>query len=135
MPFLFGIDLAGFYSISPQYPQKPSTVLAPQPHLPVHWSVDIHLQPPHVPSSIIVRAPVIGSQWAPLFDAEHKLVVPGEPQSRRQVGGPAADPGVPSSGRPASTARLVSSWGDTVGAARVVMDWRRNERGIVNWNR
>ncbi|GAW25516.1 hypothetical protein SAMD00023353_0800790 [Rosellinia necatrix] len=89
----------------------------------------MHLQPPQVPSSIMVREPVIGSQWAPLLEAEHMLVVPGEPQSRRQDGGPAAGSGLAALDSPPSIASPVGA----VGAARIAATWTRNPIGAANW--
>lgn len=42
---------------------------------------------------MMVRSPETGSQCAPLFDAEHSAVVPGDPQSsRHEAGAPCPSP-------------------------------------------
>lgn len=98
----------------------------------------MHLQAPQVPASVIVRAPVIGSQWAPLFAAEHRLVVPGEPQSRRHDGGPADGSGLASPATTSSTADLAAtptgafSRMEAVGAATITTAWRMNATGVAN---
>jgi len=70
----------------------------------------------------------MGSQCAPLFEAEHIFVVPGAPQSRRQAAGLAVSAFVSPPSAGAISSRVVNT---VAGAARIVTAWRRRKAAEV----